>query len=69
MGVDNRENTELVAQCQLVMNKIHRPNIIGTDGFLATGQFSAAINSRIHITQHLARCMVYDLEYIFNKFH
>ena len=35
MGVDNRENTELVAQCQLVMNKIHRPNIIGTDGFLA----------------------------------
>jgi hypothetical protein len=25
MGVDNRENTELVAQCQLVMNKIHRP--------------------------------------------
>ena len=34
MGVGNRENTELVAQCQLVM-KIHRPNIIGTDGFLA----------------------------------
>ena len=34
MGVDDGQDAQLLSQCELIMDKIHRPDVVRTNGFL-----------------------------------